>query len=110
MQRRRKFWAVLDVDEEEDEELHIFLDKYDLEKRYVAFSSMFIPDTSSIAHKVAPLLMFRRTSFSRCHHPRSATDLLVRMKFILKSQTLRLPNVLPLRWKSLLQLLNQRDL
>ena len=37
MQKRRNFGIVLDVEEDEDEDdgLHVFLDKYDLQKRYV---------------------------------------------------------------------------
>ena len=37
MQRRRNFGTILAVDEEEDEDLDVFLDKYDLQKRYVTF-------------------------------------------------------------------------
>jgi hypothetical protein len=45
MQRRQNFGAVLDVDEEGDEDLQVFLDKYDLQKRFVTFRdiSMFVP-------------------------------------------------------------------
>ena len=43
MLRRRNFGAVLDVeDDEDDEDLHVFMDKYDLQKRYVTFCSISI--------------------------------------------------------------------
>ena len=37
MLRRRKFGAVLDAEDEDDEGLHVFMDKYDLQKTYVTF-------------------------------------------------------------------------
>ena len=37
MQRRRNFGVVLDAEEDEDDDLHIFMDKYDLQKTYVTF-------------------------------------------------------------------------
>jgi hypothetical protein len=69
MQRRRNFGVILDAEEEdEDEDLHVFLDKYDLQKRCMRFcaklSFCVLNFSMSIVHREILLLMSHRASFS----------------------------------------------
>jgi hypothetical protein len=80
MLRQRNIGAVLDAEDEDDEDVHVFMDKYDLQKRYVTFwlyiNMIFIFHTGlSIVRKVISSAMFRRVNSSPSHRPRKATDL-----------------------------------
>lgn len=69
MQRRQRYDLVLPSEEEweqevESEELHVFLDQYDLQKQYVAcgrFVLTITPTPTSILFQPKMCLLLRRT-------------------------------------------------
>jgi hypothetical protein len=92
MQRRRNYGAVLDVDEDDEDEVYIFLDKYDLKKQYVILHqrSFFYlhSEIYLLVQKLAFFLLFRKRScLLPLHHCNSsALGVPMRMDMLLNNQ------------------------
>lgn len=96
MQKRQDYGAVLDENEEDEEELHVFLEEYDLQKQYVAFCATCLfhnlKFVSATVRGVSISQMSPRAYYSRLPLPYYHPDLLLQSR--LKKLMFRSPRLL----------------